>query len=88
MFEQLDFASFFSIDLVERDTFCRKLVSNLQEYGFVKLKNHGVVPSAIDKAFETVCIVRKPLQQYITEATVLMTKRIVGNFSTCLLSRK
>ena len=56
MFERLDFASFHSANAVERDEICRKLVSGLKQNGFVRLVNHGVPPSDIDKAFETVTI--------------------------------
>ena len=54
MFERLDFASFHNANAAVRDAFCSKLVSSLKQHGFVRLVNHGVPPSDIDKAFKTV----------------------------------
>lgn len=56
MFEQLDFAKFHSANRAERDSFCRELTSSLKQHGFVRLVNHGISPSEIDRAFKTVGI--------------------------------
>ncbi|KAH8690319.1 hypothetical protein BGW36DRAFT_390590 [Talaromyces proteolyticus] len=53
MFEQLDFGIFHGASKAERDEFCRRLVSELRHYGFVKLINHGVPLEDVNKAFET-----------------------------------
>ncbi|KAL9080414.1 MAG: hypothetical protein Q9157_000799 [Trypethelium eluteriae] len=53
MFERLDFANYQSGNVAKRDQFCRKLVSGLRQRGFVRLVNHGIEPSTIDKAFAT-----------------------------------
>ncbi|OJJ36075.1 hypothetical protein ASPWEDRAFT_41308 [Aspergillus wentii DTO 134E9] len=49
MFPSLDFAHFY--DPSQREGFCRQFVSTLQEYGFVKLINHGIPDAQIDQAF-------------------------------------
>lgn len=53
MFEPVDFAIYHQAGPAERVEFCTKLVDGLRKCGFVKLVNHDVPPSDIDKAFET-----------------------------------
>lgn len=54
MFEQLNFANFYSAETTERDRFCQNLVSSLRSKGFVRLINHGIPSEDIDRAFNTV----------------------------------
>lgn len=54
MYTQLDFARFYGPDPKDRDEFCRALVSDLKQYGFVKLVNHDVPAADIDQAFQAV----------------------------------
>jgi isopenicillin N synthase-like dioxygenase len=54
MFDRLDFARFYSSDAAERDAFCSELVSSLKKKGFLRLINHGVPPSDIDRIFDEV----------------------------------
>jgi isopenicillin N synthase-like dioxygenase len=54
MFEQLDFANFYSVNTTKRDSFCQDLVSTLRRNGFVRLINHGISSDDIDRAFDTV----------------------------------
>ena len=56
MFERFDFATYQSASAAERDAFCNDLVASLRTYGFVKLVNHGISPSLIDQAFDSVCV--------------------------------
>ncbi|KAK7991220.1 hypothetical protein PG988_000014 [Apiospora saccharicola] len=53
MYTQLDFSRFYGTDSTDRDEFCRALVSDLRQYGFVKLVNHDVPAADIDQAFKT-----------------------------------
>ncbi|KAK8036631.1 hypothetical protein PG994_015402 [Apiospora phragmitis] len=53
MYTQLDFSRFYGTDAKDRDEFCRALVSDLKQYGFVRLVNHDVPSAEIGKAFET-----------------------------------
>lgn len=56
MYTQLNFSRFYGPDPKDRDEFCRALVSDLKQYGFVKLVNHDVPAADIDQAFETVSL--------------------------------